>query len=544
MLNRRIFISQLCAGGAAVLVSGCGGGGSLGAPASSALAPSPSPSPAPPPVQAPPVPTLMGVTIDAAEADIMSGVMAVGSWFQAARAPHREVVVTNASDFQRAVDEAFDTERNAQTLALNHRIVCAWNGDSALPGEPTLRITIGKKLLASSHMDQGGSLEIVAGEGQRPSFPNTVYVSARGVKFQGVGFTRRAQPQENPDTVSAVALSQNQTFPIDAAVSFQKCFFGHADETQLTPSEAWVNGISTLGGVARHVTLEGCVFCGLQNGAKVISRSLRVDQCDLQQCRQDGIPLYGHAQQSDYYALVAISRTTFRNWTDDFALRAEHTDAIQTGTRADIHQGYRVLITDTVVHMGRSYGGTQGLYNDDHLTADNQFVLRRNFFLVTAPRGFTYYSPQASRPSFIDRCTFMRAGRVPSAFAPDTNSYDWTVMISQREAATDTSKLMVTNSIAKNGIDSQNSNIDITSVDPRVIGRAPDSERPEVVFRGRDFGRSVAPVNFVAGKFGYALPGERAGPTRFAQDVWANFEPISALSGKGAPDPRGIAWQS
>ena len=544
MLNRRVFISQLCAGGAAVLVSGCGGGGggSTATPASSAPAPSPSAT-APPPVEASTAPTLMGVTIDAAEADIMSGVMANGSWFQTARAPQREVVVTNASELQNAVDEAFDTERNAQTLSLNHRIVCAWDGDSALPGDPALRVTIGKKLLTSSHMDQGGSLAIVAAEGRRPSLPNAVHISARGVRFEGLGFTRRALPTENSDTVSAVALSQNQIFPVDAAVSFEKCFFGAPNEAQLTPSATWVNGISTMGGVARHVTLDGCVFCGLQNGAKIIARTLRIDRCDFQQCRQDGVPLYGHTQDADYYALVAISRTTFRNWTDEFALRAEHTDAIQTGTKADIHKGYRILVTDTIVHMARGYGGTQGLYNDDHPTADNQFVLRRNLFLVTNPHGFAYYSPQASRPSFVDRCTFMRAGRVPSAFAPDVTSYDMTVMITQRGATTDTSKLLVTNTIAKNGI-GQNSNIDITSVDPRVPGRAPDPERPEALFRGRDFGRSVQAVNFLAGKFGYALPSERTTPTRFVQDVWANFEPLAALGNSGAPDPRAIAWQS
>ena len=71
MLNRRIFLSQLCAGSATVVLSACGSG-TGGSTASSNVpaagggtTPAPAPAAAPPPVAA--VPTLRGVTIDAAE---------------------------------------------------------------------------------------------------------------------------------------------------------------------------------------------------------------------------------------------------------------------------------------------------------------------------------------------------------------------------------------------------------------------------------------------------------------------------------------------
>ncbi len=549
MLNRRNFMSQLCAGGAAVLVSGCGGGGSSTGssppPVGSAPAPAPAPVPTPTP---PPVPTLMGVTIDQAETEIVNAMAAERDWFAAARTAQSEVLVRNADEFQAAVDVAFNTTANAQVLALNHRIVLGWSGDSMLAAGPTARVTVGRKTLAQTHAAAGGSLTIVAAEGQKPAFSNTVYVSGQGITFAGVGFTRRAAAGENGDVLNTVLIQQNSTFPVDSMVRFDGCKFGALNFDPAAGPQSWVNGVATSGSVMRYIRFDRCTFRGVQNAAKIVARGVEFDLCDIRSALQDGIDLFGHSFATGYYAYASVRRTTFREWGDFWENRSQHSDAIQTGNPADRHLGYRVLVTDTVAHMARRFageagkgGGTQGIYNDDHMTADNQFVVRRSTFLVTAPNGFTYHSPNATRPSFVDQSTFMRSGIVPSAFSPDATSEDFTVTV-RANSVSDSAKVLVTDTIAKNGFTGTPATVAIAEVDPRAVGRAPDAQAPEKIFAGRDFGRGNAPANGIAGKFGYALANEGATQARFVADVWANFQPQAALLGKGAPDLRGVAW--
>lgn len=557
MLNRRIFMSQLCMGGAAMLVSGCGGGAGGGTatiaaiPPTGAAPPPPPPPPPPAPAPAPAVPTLRGITIDKAEQEILAGMAPERDWFAAARTAQSEVVVRSADEFQAAVDAAFDTSANAQALAINHRILCAWNGDSVVAGGPAARITVGRKTLAQTHAAAGGSVTIAAANGYAPAFANSVYVAGQGITFAGIGFTRRAAIGEtaHAHALNAVVVQQTATFPVESMVRFDSCKFGALNFDPGVPPTSWVNGVATSGPVARYLAFARCTFRGVQNGAKVVARGCEFESCDFRSALKDGIDLFGHTDASGYYALASISKTTFREWGDTWENRSQHSDAIQTGTAADRHLGYRVVVSDTVAHMTRRFsgevgkgGGTQGFFNDDHLNADNQFVLRRNIFLVTSPNGFTYFSPQASRPSFVDRCTFMRCGVVPSAFAPDATSQDMTVMVNGSEPAGGP-WLMVTDTIAKNGFAVVPPAVSIEEVDPRALGRAPSDQVPEKIFQGRDFGRGNAAANNIAGKFGYALPNESGSQTRFATDVWANFQPLPAFAGKGAPDPRAISWQ-
>ena len=546
---RREFVRGLLASGAALGVSACGGGSSSSSnqppTGGTSNAPAPAPAPAPTPTP-PPVPTMRGVTIEQAQADIAAPITSADSWFDAARTPQTEVTVTNADQFQAAVNQLFDTAANAQALATNQRIVCAWNGPSMLSGGIAARVTVGGKTAATGHLDAGGSLTIAAAPGHSPDFANTVYVSGRGIKFQGIGFTRKALATENAEAMSAVILTRSSTYPVTSYVAFENCAFGSRSLTPQAADAAWVNGIATSGHVAELVSLKNCSFIGQQNAAKIVARALRVDGCDFQGVLQDCIALYGHTFEGDYYAHAWVSRSTFRNSPDDWASRSEHSDTIQTGTRADRHLGYRLLVTDVLSHLARSYsgeqglgGGSQGIYNDDHTTADNQFVVRRSVFLVTAPHGFCYYSPNASRPSFVDQSVFTRAGRVPSAFAPDVTSQDFAIGITGAEPASGP-WLLVTDTVAKNMMSS--GSIEVASVDPRRADLIATGERPETVFSGRDFGRGVAAVNGLAGKFGYNLPNERGTQSRFASDVWANFQAQGPHAGKGLPNPTALAW--
>lgn len=545
---RRDFLRGLLAGSAAMGVTACGGGGSaLGTSGSSetptGVAPAPTPAPAPAP---PPVPTLRGVTIEQAQAAIAAPIETAGSHFATARTVQTEVTVSNADQFQAAVTQMFDTAANAQALATNQRILCAWNGASMLAAGLAASVTIGGKLLTTGHLEAGGSLVIAAAPGYAPDFANSVVVYGRGIKFQGIGFTRKATALERPDTMNAVTLGRTNTYPVAAVVAFENCAFGSRRYVAQSADAGWINGVATNGHLAEYVAFTKSTFIGLQNGAKIVAKAFRVDGCDFQSVLQDCIALFGHTFQTGYYAHAWVSRSTFRSAPDDWEMRSAHSDTIQTGTSADRHLGYRLLVTDVISHLGRHYsgetglgGGTQGIYNDDHLTADNQFVVRRSVFLVTAPHGFCYYSPRASQPSFVDQSIFTRAGHVPSAFAPDPVAQDFAVGITGAQPAGGP-WLLVTNTIAKNAMTA--GSIEVSSVDPRLTTLIAAAERPESIFVGRDFGRGNSAVNGIANKFGYTLPNETGTQARFVADVWANFQPQAAYAGKGPPNTTALSW--
>lgn len=543
---RRDFLRGLMASGAAVGVSACGGGSGGGStstvqPQAAPVTAAPAPAPAPPPV-----PTLRGTTIDQAQAEIAAPFAAGAAFFDATRTIQTEVTVSNADQFLAAVDQMFDTAISPQALATHQRIVCAWNGPSTLAAGVTAPLTVGKKLLGTGHLEAGGSLTIAAAPGFAPDFANSVMVYGRGIKFQGIGFTRKALAGERPDAISTITLARTNTYPVSSYVGFENCVFGSRRYTAQAADAGWTNGISTSGHVADNVTVKNCTFIGAQNAAKIAAKTLRIDGCDFQGVLQDCIALYGHTFETGYYAHAWVSRSTFRNSPDDWASRSAHSDTIQTGTSADRHLGYRLLVTDVISHLGRRYsgevgmgGGTQGIYNDDHTSADNQFVVRRSIFLVTAPHGFCYYSPRASRPSFVDQSVFTRAGHVPSAFLPDLLSQDFAVGITGSEPAGGP-WLLVTDTIAKKSITAES--VSVSSVDPRVTSLIGVNERPETIFVGRDFARGGAGVNGAPNKFGYVLPNEGGTQARFVSDVWANFQSQAAFSGKGVPNPAAVAW--
>lgn len=543
---RRDFLRGLLASGAAAGVSACGGGGGSGPTFTSqpeAAPPSAAPAPTPTP---PPVPTLRGVTIEQAQSEIAAPLAAGTAFYDAAHTPQTELTVSNADQFLTAVEQMFDTSANPQALGTHQRILCAWNGPSTLAAGVSAPVTIGKKLLASGHLEAGGSLTIAAAPGFVPDFANSVMVYGRGIKFQGIGFTRKALAGERNDAISAVTLARTNTYPVSSHVGFENCAFGSRTYTDGPAASNWTNGLATSGHIPDLVVVKNSKFIGLQNAAKVAAKAVRIDACDFQAVLQDCIALYGHTFETGYHAHAWVSRSTFRNSPDDWGSRSAHSDTIQTGTSSDRHLGYRLLVTDVISHLGRRYsgeaglgGGTQGIYNDDHTTADNQFVVRRSIFLVTAPHGFCYYSPRASRPSFVDQSVFTRAGHVPSAFAPDLLSQDFAVGITGTEP-TGGPWLLVTDTIAKKNITAEA--VSVSSVDPRLTTLIALGERPESIFVGRDFARGGAGVNGLLGKFGYILPNEGGTQARFVADVWANFQSQASFAGKGLPSPAAISW--
>ncbi len=553
--------------GFAAAVTGCGGGGgAAGVTANSAgIVPVPAPAPAPAPTPTPtppPVPTLNGVTIDQAEMEIRALITPESEWISRARQLQTDVTVTSPAEFQTAVNALFDTAANPQVMGQNHRIQLAWNGPASVAGGANARVNVGRVYSTASHLESGGSITIAAAPGYRPAFSNTMYIFAQGIIVQGVGFTRATAQGELQTAIAGVLLANGAAQPLEPVVHFQDCYFGHASglgtlgnfssaALAAPDPEVLANGVSTQG-QSRFLSFQDCRFWGNANSAKIVSRALRMDGCDFSAMIVDAIDLFGHAFNSGYYSLAWISRSTFRDRVDTWDGRNNHADGIQYCGPMDIHKGVRLLVTDCIMHLAHSFagdpglgGGTSGLMGSYNDSLDNQFVIRRCTMLNSTPHAVRFYSPQASRPSFIDQSTFARAGRTPSSFAPDQQpEQDYVVGITGAPGSIPATGnwLLVSNSIAFNIFDTTGAIFETVPVDPRPKAEA--AQRPETVFAGRNFSRGGAPANGIPQKFGYDLPNERGSQTAFVSDIWANFATAAAQAQMGMPDLRALHWKA
>ena len=498
------------------------------------------------------MPSIRGQTIDAAEAEITSQFASLFAGFAATANFDAVFTATNADELAQSLAAARLTAAGTPAVSLKIKIVCDWTGVSTLAaGAAANIIVLGFPGRIDGHLENAGGIYIVAAAGKSPGLGNQVNVlGVRGVHFDGIGFFRQRVGAERAETAYGAFIASNSTFPAKPIVLFSNCNFGARLLQANLPSTQWISGIGTIG-LPDFVGIFSSRFSGHQSILKLAVRHCRIEGCDFQGNIQDAIDLFGHTFASGYHAFAWVTRCTFRNVADELAHRSEHMDAIQTGTSGDQHLGYRCLFTDLIIHNNHSHagdpglgGGTQGLYNDDHVTADNQFIMRRCIALVSAPHGFTFFSPRASKPSFVDQCTFMRCGRVPSRFAGDPNPpQDFGVGVTGT-APPAGPWLSVTRSF---GMDlrkntSDGSSVTLVTVDPRAAPSIPAEQRPETVFRGRDFSRGGAAANGIAGKFGYDLPQEQGAQAQFVADVWANFEPAGGFGGTGLPDPRSLNW--
>lgn len=559
-MNRRAFIHGMMASGTVLTLSACKVSKSPPpAPAGKAPPASSPPAPAPAPIAS--VPTLNGVSIDQAEREIRDLLIPEGNWIAQPRQLHTDVTVTSPAEFQTAVTALFNTSSNPQVAGQHHRIQLAWNGSARINGSSATRVNVFLPGNPISHLQHGGSVTIAAAPGYSPAFANTVHIGGQGIIMQGVGFTRATAPGEIVGAVSGALLINSSVQPLEPIIHFQDCYFGHASGHNTmsdfaaaalpTPDLATLaNGVSTQG-QSRFLSFTDCRFWGVVNCAKIVSRGLRMDGCDFSAMTMDALALFGHTFNSSYTAGAWIGRSTFRDRIDTWEVRNNHVDGIQYCGPMDIHQGIRLLVTDCIMHLAHSFagdpgmgGGTQGIFGSYSPNSNNQLVVRRTTILSTAPHAFCFYSPKATRPSFVDQCTFFRAGRTPSAFAPDPQpQQDYIVGITGAEGNVPATGnwLLVTETISANQYTSTGAVIETVPVDPRASASV--EHRPETIFRGPDFRRGGAPVNGLTQKFGFDLPHERRSQAAFVTNMWANFAPVSPRTA-GAPDLRGLRWKT
>lgn len=557
MIQRRLFLKQ-CAGVAtAALLAGCGGSGDGGESGQVIIddplpAPTPTPVPAPAPTPAPAAPPTGDAPIDREEADIAAGFDGMFAGFGAGDAFHETRVAASADEFAAIFLAMRSNTDAAGVLGRRTRIVCDWDGVSTLASGAANRLYVnGIQQRTDGHLDHGGGILVVPGNGRRPAFGNQIEIAgARGIHFDRIDFFRQRVGTEVADTSYGANICSNSTFPAKPVVLFTGCRFGARHIQPNLPQSQWVCALNSVN-APHYVGLFGCSFNGHPTIAKLAVRRLRVDRCDFQSNLRDVFSAFGHLADSDYHAHIWISRCTFRGAADGWENRNEHMDVLQTGHHGDVHLGYRCLLTDLVVHHNHSFagdpgmgGGTQGFFNNGPaaLGIANQFVIRRCIVLVASPNGFAFYSPTANRPSYVDQCTFMRCGSVPSGFAGDSNpQQDFAIGVTS-QSTPGGPWLFVTRSYGMDMRVNRDATVEMSMaiVDPRGNGRAADGTAPERIFRGRDFTRGGAAANHVAGKFGYRLPRETDSQARFAEDIWANFEPVGGYAGIGSPDPRAI----
>lgn len=420
-----------------------------------------------------------------------------------------------------------------------HKIICDWDGDA---GTGVLRTYSGFINATDGWSDNGGGVYIVAAPGKSPRIIDQIDLRGlRGVHFKGIRFAGVYSGSGSNETQYNIQIKYHGSYPAKAVVRFTDCIIGGGGA-----SNTWIRGFRT-GVIADDIMFERCTFYGVIGAMVCQVKQLRVHYCDIQQSTQDGISNFGYSTQATgVYANTWLKQTTFRNPADTLGNRYEHLDLIQTGNSVDTHLGYNLLMEDCFASMNHSYsgGGTQGSYNDDKMSLDNLFVIRRCGLAATA-RLFGYFSPMGTKTSFVDACTFARAGRVPSNFTGDTGTAeDFTIGIVAHGLPSIDLALVVTDTACGTtpSADSRLS-ISTTYVDYRNTSTVTNaSQRPENFFVGTNFERGGASSNSISGKFGYDLPNEAGTQADFIGDWWANFEPKITYSGQFCPDPTGLTW--
>ncbi len=470
-------------------------------------------------------------TIDTAEAEILAAFTNAFSGWGAVSAWDTTTTVTTAAELQTAITAA----TTSGNVTKKTKIICDWDGISSTGADIFIK---GLSARTDGLYDNGGALYIVANTGRTPALGDQVRnLSIRGVHWKGIGFARRANGARQ-DLVYQVTLENNTTFPALPVVMFEACIWGVGYWLPAQPVTEWCKSCKVTNDAPADVYFKDCVFNGVYDGPTGAVRLLRIYNCDFRQVINICSSNLSHTLKSpNYISYNWIERNTYRDHYLD-ATSVTHSDMFQTGATADHHLGYRNLYRKNIEHQSHigdvagNTGSTQGWFNSNYMSADNQFVCRDNLMCYTSISGFTWFSPLNTRQSYCDRTTFMRAGAISAS--KDTN---------QKISVDDTSTpappagvwLTITNSIYA-AISDTGGHASATGgviCDARNTSTVTDaSQRPEAIFTN---GAS----NFVrtAGKLSYTVANETGTRAQFVAAMWALFQPVT--SGKGCPDPTG-----
>lgn len=481
-------------------------------------------------------------------ADEWGGLLANNTW-------DTDVTVTTSAQLQTALTNAIST---LAKLGQRHRITCDWNGydtsGAALIFAPGA--TVGAN--SGGYLGNAGGVLVRGAPGKFPILGDSVTVnSVAGVQFSNIGFGRYWSGAGSQETQNGLLVIRAGARFAPNWVRLDDCKVGAAACGAPGGTASFITGIR-VNEYTEFLHLVNTQVAGCENGLNVRTRRLKIDGGDFQLCKQDFVNTAGFVT-AGIYAFIWVKDTTFRNPMDGVNNRSNHMDFVQTGAAGDAHLGYRHLWENVVGHANHSFagdpglgGGTQGCYNDDFFGADNQYLIVNCLLATSSPNVIAPFSPAASRMSFIDRCTTVRAGMVPSGLPGDVNAaQDFSAGITGYDPRGNTVAplwLKITNCIRgqtpKDFNASWAQETGGVFYDPRASG-AGGTSRPEDIFVGGGVG--FLRGEYTANKSSYHIPGEDGGitgilstrtPAQFRADMWAMFEPKPAYAGKGAPDPR------
>lgn len=390
----------------------------------------------------------------------------------------------------------------------------------------------------------------------------------------GATFTVPAQ-QASPRDTPCIFIQRNTSNPLMSVVVFDNCDIGKGHVG--TNPQQFAVGISCVN--QEQLTVIGCRFYGYETGLSCTSvRRLRAHRNDFQGAIGDAI-IHLHTNVNtvvtggqtfgtafpDAIAYSWARLNTARAIVDDCArtnvqgedLRFDqaHTDFFQNGTSGD-NGSYKTLIEFNAVYFERETwqdrngsfrnnsastvrvtGGTQGTYFDDSASTFTQDTVQHsNLIAVNTSNALVTYQGT----SFVERNTGVRVGRMaPSATTvPDgfNFSQDFNVDLTMgRKDASATATIHVRDNIM-GGISTYPPNRNVTATtdagnvtaNPRLTASV--GERYVDLFAG-----TFTTVN---GLNGYTFTDTGANSqAAFRAALYAQFTPIGAAVGKGAPDP-------
>lgn len=428
------------------------------------------------------------------------------------------------------------------SITVKKEILCDWDGPLDITSN-TIRGFASSKLTPNAGVFGGydrptGGLLIRPATGRTPAFGNTLLVYGMPrIEFRDIGFATQANGGDG-DNIRCMQWLITGTFPLPNAIAFNDCKVGLTHWRPSEPFSEYVKGLAGNGSLTLSVHVEGCEFDGVRDQLSVPALFSRVKRNIAKNAISDFTTAFPHTGYAgtEINSIWCESNLTYK-MIDDASLSSLHQDFLQTGTAADSHKGYSILGRYNVTHMSAEFsGGSQGFYNDDFLTASNEFAIHDNIVLTTAPQSMVAWNTDVTKDGYFEQNTIMSAARRPVAndFVSGVSVFDlvgagaWNVLSFSGNIFGD---LNDTGALITNASGNQyvNPKKDVVSGDGTTFAQG---KRPEDAFVGT-FDRDVN--DFLT----YTVD-ETGTTAQSYYNIVDRFEPVGGWGVFGASDPE--AW--
>ncbi len=253
-----------------------------------------------------------------------------------------------------------------------------------------------------------GGIQVIPADGRAPFIDSPIRLYGMPkLEFNGVGFDTYADGGDG-EQIRCVQLQRNSTYPIPHTIAYKNCKVGR---NWLHPEDAFTEYVQSFdqnGSLCLSVHFENNQFWGCRDPMSAQAKFVRVWNNQAWDYIGDFCTQFSFSAANNWLATdrcnVWLRGNTSYEITDHADLSELHQDFNQTGTQTDFHEGYSVLSYNNIGYgaVGLS-GGFQGMYNDDHGTAANEFTLYNNIFCTTSPHGLSLWNTHASCNSYVEQ---------------------------------------------------------------------------------------------------------------------------------------------